>query len=210
MTCVRCVRCESRIPPNAGIESPFAAHEEGTMYCNECIATPRVAFVGCGAAKLETDEPVEARELYTSNYFRLKREYAETTCDGWAIISAEHGLLSPYEEIEPYDTTITDLSEYELGKWSVRTSNSISTTLINWNITTTAVLLMGENYLEHIEERAFDPIRSVERPFEGSSGIGDQMGLLRRAIDRYHPGGQSDLEHFGAVATDGGREGSRS
>jgi hypothetical protein len=39
-------------------------------------------------------------------------------------------------------------------------------------------------------------IRHVERPFDETAGIGEQMGLLRREIDNYHPAGQSDLEHF--------------
>lgn len=204
---MRCISCDSRIPPNGGIESPFSAHEDGTKYCNDCIATPRVAFVGCGASKVDTDEPVPAKDLYDSNYFGLKREYAEEVCDGWYIVSAEHGVIKPNDEIEPYDTTISDLSDYELGKWSVRVTRSISTYLSFWNVTTTAVLLMGSDYLEHIDEdEAFPGIRSYERPFDETSGIGEQMGLLRREIDGYHPAGQSDLEHFGKVATDGGTE----
>lgn len=200
----RCHGCDTRFPPNGGVESPFSMHPEGTQYCHDCIATPRVAFVGCGASKADVDEPVPARDLYTSNYFQLKREYAETTCDGWYIVSAEHGVLSPDDEIEPYDTRISDLSDYELGKWSVRTSRSILTRLSFWNVTTTAVLLMGSDYLEHIENSAFGSVRHVERPFADTSGIGEQMGLLRRELDGYHPAGQSGLEHFEKVATDGG------
>lgn len=200
----RCHTCDDRLPPNGGIESPFASHPDGTKYCHECIATPRVAFVGCGASKADVDEAIPARELYTSNYFQLKREYAETTCDGWFIVSAEHGVLSPDAEIEPYDTAISKLSDYELGQWSVRTSRSIATQLSFWNVTTTAVLLMGTDYLEHIQESAFDSIRAVENPFEGTAGNGEQMRVLRQAIDGYHPAGQSDLEHFETVVADGG------
>lgn len=193
----RCHDCDTRIPPTGGIESPFSMHPDGTQYCHDCIATPRVSFVGCAASKADVDEPIPAQDLYTSTYFRLKQEYAETTCDGWYIISAEHGVLTPDDEIEPYDTTISDLSDYELGKWSVRVTRSIATRLSFWNVTTTAVLLMGSAYLDHIDEDdAFPGIRHIERPFDETSGIGEQMGLLRREIDNYHPAGQSDLEHF--------------
>ena len=65
-----------------------------------------VAVVGCGNAKL--DEPAEARELYTSNYFRLKREYGEYFADRLVILSAEHDLIRGWETIEPYDTTADD------------------------------------------------------------------------------------------------------
>jgi len=56
-------------------------------------------LVGCGAAK--ADEPREARNLYTSNYFALKRRLAEALTawagdhqtSAWAILSAEHGVI---------------------------------------------------------------------------------------------------------------------
>jgi len=198
---MRCYKCESRIPPNGGYESPVARHPEGTMYCSDCIATPRVALVGCGASKVDTDAPVPAANLYDSNYFKLKREYARQTCDAWVIISAEHGVLSPDEEIEPYQASLDPSSEdyigdYEAGKWSVRTSRSISTMFSFWNLNTTAVLLMGSNYLEHIEDPAFSSIRHTEYPFEDTTGMGDQMGMLRKEIDVYHPAGQSTVDHW--------------
>ena len=197
----RCQDCGTRLPPNGGVESPFSMHPDGTQYCHDCIATPRVAFVGCGASKVDVDEPIPAKDLYDSNYHYLKREYSETTCDAWYIVSAEHGVLSPDEEVEPYDASLNPesdsyIGDYEAGKWSVRVSRSISMRLSFWNATTTAVLLMGSEYREHIQESAFSSIRNVERPFEGTSGIGDQMGWLREEIDTYHPPGQSDIDHF--------------
>lgn len=205
----RCKDCEKPLRSGQGVESRYSRDPDGTMFCRECVFVPRVAFVGCGASKLDTDEAVPAKDLYTSNYFALKREYAEVTCDGWFIVSAEHGVLQPDNEIEPYDTTITDLSDYELGKWSVRTSNEISNALSFWNAYKSAVVLMGSSYAEHIEEWAFSTTRKVERPFKETSGIGEQMGLLRREIDDWQPPGQADLEQFeppqGSATTDGGR-----
>lgn len=198
----RCHQCDSRLSPNGGIESPFASHPEGTLYCRDCIATPRVAFVGCGAAKADVDDPVPAKDLYTSSYFSLKREYAETTCDDWYIVSAEHGLLSPDDEIELYDASLVPdddsfIGDYQAGKWSVRTSQEISTALSLWTYTTTAVLLLGQNYQEHLEDWAFATIRHVETPFEDTSGLMDQMGWLRDEIDNYQPPGQAEIEDFG-------------
>lgn len=200
----RCKSCDRQIAPGQGLESAWARDPEGTKLCRDCVDFPRIAFVGCGAKKLDTDDPVPARDLYTSNYFRLKREYAEETCDSWYIVSAEHRLLSPDTEVSPYDTTISDLSDYNLGKWSVRTSTEISTALSFKNPYTEVVLLMGSSYLDHIEERAWSRVRKVIRPFEGTSGIGEQMGVLREKIDTYHPPGQSDLQHY--ARTDGGVE----
>lgn len=76
-------------------------------------------LVGCGKQKRDTDEPVEVRDLYTSTYSGLKRRYAEAATqwareashqrNAWAILSAEHGILLPRIEVEPYETTVEDL-----------------------------------------------------------------------------------------------------
>jgi hypothetical protein len=80
-------------------------------------------LIGCGQQKQETDEPMPAKDLYTSTYFSCKRRYAETVSQpgedapdgtpGWTILSAKHDVLWPSLEIEPYDETIDDLAERE-------------------------------------------------------------------------------------------------
>ncbi|SDX34391.1 hypothetical protein SAMN05443574_13314 [Haloarcula vallismortis] len=77
----------------------------------------RFVLIGCGDAK--TDQPVAARDLYTSSYFVVKRSYAEAAvqwartadrrANSWVILSAEHGILMPRQTVAPYDTTIEDL-----------------------------------------------------------------------------------------------------
>lgn len=63
----------------------------------------------------ETGPAWAARDLYTSTYFGAKREFAEVVssgarkASGWGILSAEHAVIEPWKEIEPYDTTIDDL-----------------------------------------------------------------------------------------------------
>lgn len=78
-------------------------------------------LVGCGKQKQETSEPVPARDLYTSPYFACKRRYAEVVSQpgddapdgttGWTILSAEYDVLWPHIEVEPYETTIADLTD---------------------------------------------------------------------------------------------------
>ncbi|MFW5900483.1 MAG: DUF6884 domain-containing protein [Halodesulfurarchaeum sp.] len=61
----------------------------------------------------------EAQNLYTHWYFRAKADFAEIVSSwandveggppGWAILSAEHGILYPWEKVRHYDTTIEDL-----------------------------------------------------------------------------------------------------
>jgi len=72
-------------------------------------------LVGCGQAKKDVDHAVPAEELYTSNYFELKKRYAEARSQpvddapGWAVLSAEHGVIYPSNKYEPYETTVDDL-----------------------------------------------------------------------------------------------------
>jgi hypothetical protein len=67
----------------------------------------------------------EAQDLYTHWYTQAKFEFADTVSQwsndvkdsppGWAILSAEHGVLMPWETVKPYDTTIEDLGGDEMN-----------------------------------------------------------------------------------------------
>jgi hypothetical protein len=178
------------------------------------VATPRIALVGCGSAKidLEDDETVPAKDLYDSNYFALKRELAEECCDKWRILSAKHGLLSPDEEIGTYDASLKPSSEsyigdYQAGKWAVNTSNEIRVFDSFQAVYARYVVLAGEDYVTHIEDELTTGHRTVSFPFRSDDlgGIGDQQRWLRQQIDSYHPPGQAGLDHY-AVADGGDRD----
>ncbi|WP_424016164.1 DUF6884 domain-containing protein (plasmid) [Halorientalis pallida] len=100
-------------------------------------------LVGCGDAK--TDEPAEARDLYTSSYFVLKRRYAEAAvqwartadrrANAWAVLSAEHGILPARMEIEPYNTTINDLRDVPIDgepRFELPSGDPVTTKLDRW------------------------------------------------------------------------------
>jgi hypothetical protein len=205
----RCLDCGSRLPPDGGVETAIA-REKGS-YCYDCVDVPRIAFVGCGSSKIDLNdgETVPAKDLYDSNYFGLKQEYCEETCDDWMILSAKHGLLDPEEEIESYDASLNPSSDsyigdYEAGVWAVETAGDIYTWTSFKTPYTEYVVLAGEDYVDHrhIEEqlsrlRVSYPFRSDEL-----SGIGDQQRWLRNEIDSYHPRGQAGLDHY--AVSDGG------
>ena len=146
----------------------------------------RFVIVGCGAAK--ASETVEARDLYTSSYFAVKRQYAEAAvqwartadrkANTWAILSAEHGVLLPRQEVDPYDTTIDDLRgvpiagesayelpsgdpvETELDRWAMRVHSALG----DWLRRPYAadqqespcrelVVLAGSDYVDALRER---------------------------------------------------------
>ena len=182
--------------------------------------TQTVAVIGCGNAKL--DEASKARDLYTSNYFGLKLEYAEHFADRVVILSAEHGLVWSKRTIEPYDTTLDDVDRQALVE---RVSWSLRSPFTDHSHADEVLLLAGRDYakiyadaIERENEIAFDPLDfDVVDVFAEADlgGIGEQMGWIRRAVDkdlRQPDGGESEqqtgLGRFAGrtapVATDGG------
>jgi len=153
----------------------------------------RYAFVGCGAKKREPQlEPGKlvprtwpAEDLYTSTFFRKKWEYAGLF-DDRAILSAEHGILYPSDDVEPYDTTIEDLDESELAALA----DEVRAEIEEWNhheedLQEVAVLA-GKRYIEPLRERgAFDVGPEVTFPLQEHDlgGIGEQMGWLTDQVE---------------------------
>lgn len=62
---------------------------------------PRIALVGCGAAK--ANEPRPARELYTGDLFRKSVAYAERVADRVLVLSGRWGLVPLDHVLEPYE-----------------------------------------------------------------------------------------------------------
>jgi hypothetical protein len=205
----RCLGCDSRLRSGDGVESAIAS-EEG-RYCYDCVDMPRIAFVGCGASKIDLDEgeTVAAKELYDGTYFSLKWEYVEECCDEAKVLSAKHGLLDPETEIESYDASLNPQSDsyigdYEAGVWAVETAKEIATYASFKIPYTQYIVLAGEDYVghRHIED-ALNSLRHVSVPFrrDDLKGIGDQQSWLREETDTYHPPGQAGLDHYSV--TDG-------
>ena len=156
------------------------------------MAINRLVIVGCGAAK--QDDRSKAKDLYTSTYFRKKREYAETVGDAWLILSAQHGLLHPNQEVDPYDTTIGDLTDSQLDELA----HSVGMTLIDYIATlfgrsseqNQIIVLAGRSYINPLKEReAFSAGigETFVYPLQQNNlgGIGEQMAWLGDRIDAH-------------------------
>jgi len=77
-----------------------------------------VVLVAC--VKSKRPHGAAAKDLYTSDYFSKMRTYAEGTGRPWFILSAEHGLVSPDEWLEPYDCYLPDMSRDYRRNWGLR------------------------------------------------------------------------------------------
>lgn len=141
-----------------------------------------IAIVGCGNQKRDLDdgELIPLTELYTSNYFLLKRGFAEEFCDDYHILSAKYGLEDPYRPItESYDKSISELSATEL----TNLRQSVDETLDEYDDSARFVVLAGQKYIDAIEPILQTHQGTFAFPFENTSGIGDQMEWLSAQLD---------------------------
>lgn len=76
-----------------------------------------IALIGCAATKLDRRAP--ARELYVSALFQLSLQYAEMVLGAEVfILSAQHGLVRPDQELAPYNLSLADLDPWERAWWA--------------------------------------------------------------------------------------------
>ena len=172
----------------------------------------RMTLVGCGKAKREVsgnpnyaNNQHVAAKLYTSTYFRKKREYAAHMGEYWRILSAKAGLYHPYCTLKPYDVALTpsgfapaDEAPFDsVEAWAADVIESLDETLSylessNNRGVDEIVVLAGKPYVDPLREGFRDltmqhPGLRVRLPFEQTSGIGEQMSWLTEATDTTRP-----------------------
>jgi hypothetical protein len=160
-------------------------------------------LVGCGAEKQSSRAP--ARDLYTSDYFAKKREYAEAYGDTWTVLSALHGSLATSSLVEPYDVTMDDYplnaDEYPdaefrtTDKWAASVIEGLENCVHNlerWDDRRPlgrVEILAGQAYVTPLrdsldalaDEHGFEAVY----PFDGTAGIGEQIGWLTDRIEAH-------------------------
>lgn len=76
----------------------------------------KVGLVGC--VKTKRLNPAPAKDLYISDLFRKRRNYAERCYDSWLILSAKHHVVPPDAMLEPYDETLKEKTATERRQWA--------------------------------------------------------------------------------------------
>lgn len=74
-----------------------------------------VGLVSCCKTKLP--QAAEARDLYQGTLFKLSVSWLLGRVDDWAILSAKHGVLLPWEMVEPYEQTLVGAPRREVEAW---------------------------------------------------------------------------------------------
>jgi cytoplasmic iron level regulating protein YaaA (DUF328/UPF0246 family) len=133
-----------------------------------------IALVACVSKK--NKRPMQARDLYISDWFKKASAYAEKVSDEWFILSAKYGLIDPNVIIEPYNVTLNKIPISERRTWSIRVMQDLRPILKKGDH---IVILAGQKYREFLVE----PLRSagcqVDVPMEGLR-IGEQLSWLSK------------------------------
>lgn len=141
----------------------------------------KLVIVQCGGKKIWINNPylgaVEARDAYTSPYFKKNRAYAERFSDRWVILSAKYGFLDPDDKITDYNVSFKQKKSQPISISDLR--NQVFTKALN--TFNEVVVLGGQEYLEAVEE-AFKGINcKVLSPFEGLK-IGERLSALNKVL----------------------------
>ena len=135
----------------------------------------RIGLIGCCKQKLAV--PAPAQDLYLSLLFKKARAYAETHCDQWAILSAEHHLVLPTQVIAPYDRCLDRLTVGQRRGWQAMTCMKLRDQWPDY-AQHTFVVVAGEHYCWWwTYTKYWEAPFTVERPFKGL-GIGQLLRAL--------------------------------
>lgn len=114
--------------------------------------------------------------MYTGDLFRKTRKYVETTHDGWMILSALYGAISPEMEIEPYEKTLNGQPKQDIVEWSQSVCDVISK---EYATDTVIYIYAGNAYRKYLIEMLDSLGYRTEVPLQGL-GIGQQKAWFKK------------------------------
>lgn len=132
----------------------------------------KFVLISCSKSKLATK--ARARELYTGSLFQKAVAWAERHQYPWFIVSALYGLVTPDQELQPYDFSLKQLHAREREAWGQRAISQLDK---HASSASHAFLIMPELYRWHIQTALLRHGITYENPVEGMK-IGQQMRWL--------------------------------
>ncbi|MEI6286943.1 MAG: tetratricopeptide repeat protein [Bacillota bacterium] len=104
----------------------------------------------------------KAKDMYISDYFKKMWEYAQLQKpDKIFILSAKYGLLSPEDEIAPYEVTLKKMTDREVAMWSQNVLEKLRTICDLERDSFT--VLAGTTYHKYISRY----LKNIEIPMDG-------------------------------------------
>lgn len=131
------------------------------------VANPSADAVLVGCVKSKLPVGAQAKDLYTSDYFAKMRAYAEGSRRPWFILSAEHGMVSPDDWLEPYDCYLPEMGRDYRRTWGQKVASQLAALLGSLDGLTLDVHA-GSAYVRSVRE-AVEPLGAL---------VIDQLGGL--------------------------------
>jgi hypothetical protein len=131
----------------------------------------RIVLISCTSQKLP--HRAFAKEIYISTLFKLNLKYANRLePDSIYILSANHGLLSLEQEIDPYEQTLNNMRPDEIKEWASRVLHQLNK--VSSLEETEFIFLAGDKYRKYL----LPHIKSAQVPLKGLR-IGEQLQKLK-------------------------------
>lgn len=134
----------------------------------------RIVLISC--VKSKADHAAQARDLYTSFWFRQALRYAaKRQPDEVFIFSAKYGLLNLDAVVEPYEKTLKTMPIHEVRSWAAKVVSQIKacSDLERDHF----IFLASDKYRKYIVPH----VRSFEIPMKGMA-IGKQKQFLKKEV----------------------------
>ncbi len=146
----------------------------------------KVVLVSCVKTKLKlnSNQKVKAKELYTSTLFKEAWIYSQQLkADKTYILSAKYGLLNPETKIGTYNETLNDKKACEIRKWGTMVLKQMNEEGLDTK-RDTFILLAGQNYCKGILKSTKQPngIENFKMPYKENhlKGNGYIVQFLQR------------------------------
>lgn len=130
----------------------------------------KIVLISCVSKKVS--RKAKAKDLYISPLFVGNLRYARSfKPDNIFVLSAKYGLLELETEVDPYNTTLKDMSSAQVKAWADRVAEQLSakSDLKRDHF----IFLAGEKYRKYLAPR----LASYEVPLQGMR-IGEQLQRL--------------------------------
>ena len=149
---------------------------------NEGEVCMKLVVIPCGKSKIWDKnpgaDPQKARDAYTSAYFNVNRQYADSRHCDWMILSPKYGFIRPDFVIpDNYDVTFGKASSGPMTVQELKRQVE-KRELTNYDQIT---VLGGRGYVETVREAFSNTKAKIEAPFVGHRR-GEQMGMIKKML----------------------------
>ena len=135
------------------------------------VMSKKIVLISCVSQKLS--HRAKAKDLYVSTLFKLNLKYGNSLKpDAIYILSAEHGLLSLDQMIDPYERTLNNMRAPDIKEWANKVLSQLKeVTSLKGDAFT---FLAGEKYRRYL----LPHLSNTEIPLKGLP-IGKQLKHLK-------------------------------